>query len=101
MRDKEAWGGTIQGASGVFNDRLTDEDVSFIKSRLRKIPVVEPQTARAAEQPEIKNLFRIIGSDVLESLKPNLPSICLSRAYVGEFPAVTELGSGGYGTLSR
>ena len=101
MRDKEAWGGTIQGASGVFNDRLTDEDVSFIKSRLRKIPVVEPQTARAAEQPEIKNLFRIIGSDVLESLKRILPSIGLSRVNGADFPAEYDLGYGGNVILCR
>jgi hypothetical protein len=28
------WGGTIQGASGVFNDRLTHEDFELIKSKM-------------------------------------------------------------------
>ena len=101
MRDKEAWGGTIQGAAGVFNDRLTDEDVNFIKSRLRKIPVAEPQIARAAEQPEIKNLFRIIGSDVLESLKRILPSLGLTRVNGADFPAEYDLGYGGNVILCR
>jgi hypothetical protein len=64
MRNVQAWGGTIQGASGVFNDRLTDEDVTFIKSRLRKIPVIEPAAARAVEEPKIKNLFRLIDSSL-------------------------------------
>jgi len=30
MKDKKAWGGTIQGAAGVFNDRLTEDDVRII-----------------------------------------------------------------------
>src|SRR5439155_15899435 len=101
MRDKKAWGGTIQGASGVFNDRLTDEDVNFIKSRLRKIPVPKPETARAAEQPQIKNLFRIIGSDVLESLKRILPSLGLTRVNGADFPAEYDLGYGGNVILCR
>ncbi len=33
----DKWGGTIQGASGVFNDRLTEKDVDFIKSRLVRV----------------------------------------------------------------
>jgi predicted RNA-binding protein len=101
MRHRRAWGGTIQGASGVFNDHLTDEDVNFIKSRLRKIPVPEPQTARAAEQPEIKNLFRLIGSDVLESLKRILPSLGLTRFNGADFPAEYDLGYGGNVILCR
>jgi hypothetical protein len=66
MRDKEAWGGTIQGASGVFNDRLTDNDVAFIKSRLHRIPQPEVQAARAAEQPEIALRFYRIGIELLD-----------------------------------
>jgi len=101
MRDKEAWGGTIQGASGVFNNRLTDEDVNFIKSRLRKIPVTEQPAARAAEEPKIKNLFRLIGSDVLESLKRILPSLGLTRVNGADFPAEYDLGYGGNVILCR
>src|SRR5947208_16165891 len=101
MRDKEAWGGTIQGASGVFNDRLTAEDVNFIRSRLRKISVPETQIARAAEQPEIKNLFRLIGSDALESLKRILPSLGLTRFNGADFPAEYDLGYGGNVILCR
>jgi predicted RNA-binding protein len=95
MRAVDVWTGTIQGPNGVFNDRLTDSDVNFIKSRLRKISVSEPQIVRAAEQPEIKNLFRIIGSDVLESLKRLLPSLGLSRLNGADFPAEYDLGYGG------
>jgi hypothetical protein len=101
MRDKEAWGGTIQGASGVFNDRLTDEDVSFIKSRPRKIPVVEQPAARAVEEPKIKNLFRLIDSDVVESLKRILPSLGLKRFNVENFPAEYNAGYGGTVILCR
>lgn len=101
MRAKDVWTGTIQGRNGVFNDRLTDEDVNFIKSRLRKIPVPKPETARAAEQPEIKNLFRLIGSDVLESLKRILPVLGLSRYNGADFPAEYDLGYGGNVILCR
>jgi len=88
-------GGTIQGVSGVFNTHLTDEDVSFIKSRLRKIPTGEAEIARAAERPQIKNLFRLIGSDVLESLKRILPSLGLVRFNGADFPAEYDLGYAG------
>ena len=30
MRGKKAWSGTIQGRSGVFNDKLTNDDLSII-----------------------------------------------------------------------
>lgn len=95
MRDTDAWGGTIQGASGVFNDRLTEEDVNFIRSRLRKIPVAKQVTARAAEEPKIKNLFRLIGFDVLQSLKRILPELGLERFNGKDFPAEYDLGYGG------
>lgn len=101
MRNKEAWGGTIQGASGVFNDRLTDEDVNFIKTRLRKIPVAEQPATRAAEEPKIKNLFRLIGPDVLESLKRVLPSLGLTRVNGADFPAEYDPGYGGNVILCR
>src|SRR5207248_10544162 len=70
-------------------------DVNFIKSRLRKIPVLSRGVPRAAEQPEIKNLFRLIGSDVLESLKRLLPSLGLTRLNGADFPGEYDLGYGG------
>ena len=101
MRDKEAWGGTIQGASGVFNDRLTNADVDFIKSRLHRITQPEPEAARVAEQPRIQNLFRIVGADVLESLKRLLPALGLTRYNGSDFPAEYDLGYGGNVILCR
>jgi len=101
MRDKEAWGGTIQGASGVFNNRLTDEDVDFIKSRLKRVGQPEIEAARAAEQPRIQNLFRLVGSDVLESLKRILPALGLTRYNGSDFPAEYDLGYGGNVILCR
>jgi predicted RNA-binding protein len=95
MRDKAAWGGTIQGASGVFNDHLTPEDVDFVRSKLQRVPSVQVEAARAAAQPEIKNLFRLIGSDVLESLKRILPSLGLKRFNGADFPAEYNPGFGG------
>jgi hypothetical protein len=95
MRAVDVWTGTIQGPNGVFNDRLTLEDVAFIKSRLTSLPQPSTETARAAEQPEIKNLFRLIGSDVLESLKRILPSLGLKRFNGADFPAEYNVGFGG------
>jgi hypothetical protein len=95
MRAVEILTGTIQGPNGVFNDRLTGEDVRFVKARFRKIPVAKPETARIAEQLQIKNLFRLIGSDVLESLKRLLPSLGLTRSNGADFPAEYDLGYGG------
>lgn len=102
MSAVDAWGGTIQGASGVFNDRLTEKDVDFIKSRLVRVAGsrLEP-TLRAAEEPKIQNLFRLIGSDVLESLKRILPSLGLVRYNGKDFPAEYDLGYGGNVVLCR
>lgn len=101
MRTAQAWGGTIQGASGVFNDRLTDADVAFIKNNLNRTAQPEVQAARAAEQPAIQNLFRLIGSDVLESLKRLLPALGLERYNGRDFPAEYDLGYGGNVILCR
>lgn len=54
MKDKKRWQGTVQGPNGVFNPRLTDEDVELIRSRMRpyRRPVrsleerVEPKAPR-------------------------------------------------------
>lgn len=95
-------GGTIQDASGVFNDRLTEKDVDFIKSRL--VQVSEPRaeaTFRAPEETKTKSLFRLIGSDVLKSLKRILPSLGLVRYNGADFPAEYNLGYGGNVVLCR
>jgi hypothetical protein len=94
---RDAYPGAIRGRNGVFNDRLTDADVAFIKSRMRSILQPEVQAATAAEQPDIKNLFRLIGSDVLESLKRILPSLGLKRFNGTDFPA--EYNPGFDGTI--
>jgi hypothetical protein len=98
---REEWPGYFRGRNGVFNDRLTDEDVNFIKSRLQRVAVPKEPAARAAEQPQIKNLFRLIGSNVLESLKRILPSLGLSRVNGADFPAEYDLGYGGNVILCR
>jgi predicted RNA-binding protein len=100
----DKWGGTIQGASGVFNDRLTEKDVDFIKSRLIRVAERRDEVAetlKAVEEPKIQNLFRLIGSDVLESLKRILPSLGLVRYNGADFPAEYDLGYGGNVILCR
>ena len=101
MHAVDHWPGTIQGPNGVFNDRLTVDDVKFIKSRLTPVAEPEVETARAAEQPRIQNLFRIVGADVLESLKRLLPALGLTRYNGADFPAEYDLGYGGNVILCR
>lgn len=101
MNAVEHWPGTIQGPNGVFNDRLTNKDVEFIKGRLKRIAEPEVEAARAAEQPHIQNLFRIVGADVLESLKRFLPALGLTRYNGTDFPAEYDLGYGGNVILCR
>jgi hypothetical protein len=105
MRDCKRWTGTIQGRNGVFNNHLTESDVAYIKSRL--VAGINAYAAdvqsglRAAEQPKIQNLFKLIGSDVLESLKRILPSLGLVRYNGKDFPAEYDLGYGGNVILCR
>ena len=101
MQAVDHWPGTIQGPNGVFNDRLTPADVNFIKSRLRRVAETEVEAARAAEQPRIQNLFRLVGADVLESLKRILPALGLTRYNGSDFPAEYDLGYGGNVILCR
>jgi hypothetical protein len=54
MKVVDVWGGTVQGASGVFNDRLTEDDVAFIKSHLRAVSVPASQAEPPRERPEVK-----------------------------------------------
>ena len=68
--------------------------------------MVEPraevkESLRAAEEPKIQNLFRLIGSDVLESLKRILPSLGLVRYNGTDFPREYDLGYGGNVVLCR
>lgn len=99
MAAVDKWGGTIQGASGVFNDRLSEADLDYIKSRL---PAVggEHRTARRAPAAPVlpegaKSLFRFFEKDVLDGLNRLLPSIGLRRYNGRNFPGEYDLGYGG------
>lgn len=50
MRETQRWSGTVQGANGVFNDRLTDDDVAVILEGLENPPSApdESETANLA-----------------------------------------------------
>lgn len=99
MRDKRRWGGTIQGANGVFNSRLTAEDVAYIKSQLQ--PVADKRQAvaearRATYTAEnAKALFRFFEKDVLAALNRLLPALGLRRYNGKDFPEEYDLGYGG------
>lgn len=101
MKTADAWGGTIMGPHGVFNPRLTDADVAFIKGRLKASSAASAKVTAAPEKQEVRNLFRLIGSDVLESLKRLLPTLGLRRFNGADFPAEYDLGYGGSVVLCR
>jgi len=50
MKAKERWSGTLQGPNGVFNDRLTDDDVALIRSRMREVREPRPHTQKIRRQ---------------------------------------------------
>jgi hypothetical protein len=101
MTEVQQWGGTIQGLNGVFNNRLSDTDVAYLQSRLRK---VEPKVVQVAEATTKKTphtadgakaLFRFFEKDVLSALNRLLPSLGLRRYNGKDFPGEYDLGYGG------
>jgi hypothetical protein len=51
MRNVKAWGGTLQGANGVFNDRLTRDDVTLIEGALRNSAPLKAERQKVAAAP--------------------------------------------------
>lgn len=93
MKDKEAWGGTIQGASGVFNSRLTDSDVEIIKRGMRDVSpakggisptvatapkVASPAPGAQAISARQTALFQFYEKDVEDHIAQILPRLGLS-----------------------
>lgn len=80
MIGTQNWGGTVQGPNGVFNRRLTDEDVRLIESllkgevtpRVEADPVVVKQSADRQT-----SLFRFYASDIEQRMEQLLPSLGL------------------------
>jgi len=97
------WGGTIQGASGVFNSRLTPADVTYIKSRLeaKAQPVVKEVPLDVRKPDDAHALFRLLERDVMIDLQHILPSVGLRRHNGHDFPAEYDLGYGGNVILCR
>lgn len=101
MKAAQRWGGTIQGANGVFNNRLTAKDLTYIKSRLAAVE--EPIAAVAEAAPKLpsrttdstKALFRFFEKDVLAALNRLLPALGLRRYNGKDFPGEYDLGYGG------
>jgi hypothetical protein len=58
MRDTRAWGGTIQGANGVFNDRATPADVELIRMALMASSVGVPAT-QPDEMPSMRSIVPV------------------------------------------
>ncbi len=85
MRGK-VWGGTIQGPNGVFNDRLTPEDLRTIQSQMsgvssRAVAPAPSTINRSAERQEA--LFRFYEADVESRILGSLGTLGL-RLYVDE-----------------
>jgi hypothetical protein len=101
MRGK-VWGGTIQGASGVFNERLNQEDMAFIKANLSSVQIEAemPEPADSKSQEPTK-MFKILNNEVLSTLNQILPSLGLQRYNGADFPAEYDLGFGGNIILCR
>lgn len=82
----KTWGGTIQGASGVFNNRLTGDDLELIKSQMMpayaKSLLPEPIKARETSERQLA-LFRFYESDVEEKIVDSLDPLGL-RLYRDE-----------------
>lgn len=58
MRDKEKWQGTVQGPNGVFNTRLTPEDLEHITARMvRPGPRAAPAPTLAEGQARVPLSF--------------------------------------------
>lgn len=81
MRDK-VYSGTIQGASGVFNNRLTEEDVRTIRNRMKESkPVsalpksVKPRDTSSSERQVA--LFKFYERDVEDHIASLLPFLGL------------------------
>jgi len=87
----KTWGGTIQGASGVFNDKLTDADVSLIEQRLGKREPKQPvrdQRALAESSQRQTALFKFYERDVEDRIFHLLPKMGL-KLYVSEEKGTT------------
>jgi len=86
MKVVDVWGGTIQGASGVFNGRLTDEDVELIQKHLHTGIGAEADVRRsstaassAETEPESRKVaFQVVGRDMEQALLSLLPALGLS-----------------------
>ena len=58
MMNLQAWGGAIQGPHGVFNDRLTNEDVALIQRSLSAIVPIPAAKAQASAPQAVEQRKR-------------------------------------------
>jgi hypothetical protein len=86
MKNTERWQGTVQGGNGIFNSRLTEDDLQVIKNHLH--PVIETGASEALEpliqasQPPAadrqKLLFQFYSPDLERALVSLLPILGLT-----------------------
>lgn len=86
MRNTERWQGTVQGGNGIFNPRLTQDDLEVIKSHLH--PAIEAGAAGSSApptsshpQPAVdrqKVLFQLYSADLERALVSLLPILGLA-----------------------
>lgn len=75
------WSGTIQGANGVFNDRLTTGDIDFIKAMMQTAkPLVKkvPEEKIAESAKRQSALFKFYEKDVEDHISSTISRIGLT-----------------------
>jgi len=80
----KVWGGTIQGASGVFNPRLTLKDLELIKSHMKAVQwrpgIPTPAEAKITSERQLA-LFKFYEADIEENVSNSLNTLGL-KLYV-------------------
>jgi hypothetical protein len=71
MRDK-VWGGTLQGPNGVFNDRLTPEDVRLVRESFR---VLQRPDEEVPAPPPVQPVLQLQGTSWLPGLLDQLADL--------------------------
>jgi len=88
MKDKQVWTGTVQGGNGIFNNRLTSEDLAAIQRELHPVMVPQeetplPEPARVKSAPEQiprerqQMLFQFYSADLERAMISLLPRLGL------------------------
>lgn len=68
MRDKKAWGGTLQGPNGVLNGRLSSDDLALLKDAMVATSALDQESTHSKESPLIDLPYMGWAPGLLEQL---------------------------------